>query len=154
MRQRDPFIPVLFLTASDDEDIEADALTLPGRGKREFVRKPCGREAFQIRVQEMVGKNRFRFGPHAMIDISMHTATIDGRKTPRHLQPQVCNLAVVFERNENITLSRAELIRQWGGSEGSLDETVRVLRRAVNDGRLTVIQNIHGTGYVYNPQGG
>ncbi|MDR1011093.1 MAG: response regulator, partial [Opitutaceae bacterium] len=26
MRQRDPFIPVLFLTASDDEDIEADAL--------------------------------------------------------------------------------------------------------------------------------
>jgi CheY-like chemotaxis protein len=54
MRQLDPSIPVLFLTASDDEDIEADALNLPGTGKMDFVRKPCGKKAFQIRVREMV----------------------------------------------------------------------------------------------------
>jgi DNA-binding response OmpR family regulator len=70
------------------------------------------------------------------------------------LEPQVCNLAVVFDRNENTTLSRAELIRQWGGGEGALDETVRLLRMAVNDSDRTIIETIHGTGYVYNPQGG
>jgi DNA-binding response OmpR family regulator len=70
------------------------------------------------------------------------------------LEPQVCNLVVVFDRNENITLSRAELIRQWGGGEGALDETVSRLRRAVNDGDRTIIKTIHGTGYVYSPQGG
>jgi DNA-binding response OmpR family regulator len=91
---------------------------------------------------------------HAVIDTSMHTATIDGDETPRRLEPQVCNLAVVFDRNENIPLSRAELIRQWSGGEGALDETVHVLREAVNDGNHTIIQTIHGTGYVYNPQGG
>jgi DNA-binding response OmpR family regulator len=154
MRKLDPFIPVLFLTASDNEDIEADALELPGEGKREFVRKPCGRRAFQIRVRRMARNGRFRFGPHAMIDISMHTATIDGDVTPRHLPSSVLDLAVVFDRNENITLSRVKLIAQWGGGEGALDETVRLLRRAVNDGDRTIIKTIHGTGYVYNPQGG
>jgi DNA-binding response OmpR family regulator len=154
MRRLDPSIPVLFLTASDNEDIERDALELSGKGERDFVRKPCGKKAFQLRVRRIARNNRFRFGPHAVIDKNRHTATIDGEETPRHLEPQVCNLAVVFARNENITLNRAELIRQWGGGAGALDETIHRLRRAVNDNNHTIIRTIHGTGYVYNPQGG
>ncbi|MDR0352006.1 MAG: response regulator, partial [Opitutaceae bacterium] len=133
MRGHDPAIPVLFLTASEDEDIEADALKLPRDGKRDFVRKPCGKAAFQLRAREMARNNRFPFGPHAMIDKSTHTATIAGDKTPRHLAPQVCNLAVVFDRNKNTVLSRAELLKQWGGGEASLDESIYRLRNAVND---------------------
>jgi DNA-binding response OmpR family regulator len=151
MRRLDPSVSVLFLTASDNEDIEVDALKLPGEGERDFVRKPCGKKAFQLRVRRIARNNQFPFGPHAVIDKREHTATIIGGETPRHLTPQVLDLAVVFARNKNICLSRAELIAQWGWDGGSLDESVRRLREAVNDVGHTIIETIRGTGYIYKP---
>lgn len=149
MRRLDPDVPVLFLTAGNDEEIEADALQLPGNGKTGFSRKPCGMRAFQLRAQEMARNNQFPLGPRAMINTSTHEALIIGEKEPRRLPPQVLDLAVVFDRNRDVRLSRAELVRQWGWDEASLDECIRKLRDAINDDARTIIKTIHGTGYIY-----
>ncbi|MDF9828104.1 DNA-binding response OmpR family regulator [Ereboglobus sp. PH5-10] len=149
MRRLDPDVPVLFLTAGNDEEIEADALELPGHGKTGFTRKPCGMKAFQLRAREMARNNQFPFGPRAVINTSTHTATITGAKESKRLSPQVLDLAVVFARNKDVSLSRAELVRQWGWDEASLDECIRKLRDAVNDADRTTIKTIHGTGYIY-----
>jgi DNA-binding response OmpR family regulator len=149
MRKLDPAVPVLFLTGSGDEEIEPDALQLSGKGEKDFVRKPCGKKAFQLRVQRMLLEDRFPFGPRAFIDTNTRTATIIGEEEPRHLPPQVFDLAVVFSQNPNTRLPRERLIALWGWGEGSLDESVSRLREAVGDKARTTIKNIHGAGYIY-----
>ena len=158
IRRLDPTLPVLFLTASSDEEIEAKALKL----KTSFTRKPCGMEAFLIRVREM-DRHQFPFGPQAVINADTCTVTVTititkGKKKEekeeqeeRHIPPQVRDLAVVLNRNKGIPLSRVELVRQWGWNESSLDECIRKLREAVDDNEHTIIKTIHGTGYMYDP---
>jgi len=153
MRSLDPGVPVLFLTASNDEDIEASALELPGAGKTSFTRKPCGMKAFQLRARQMGRHYLIPFGPRAVINKNTHEVTITGEKAPRHLSPQVLDLALVFDRNKGVAMNRLQLVNQWGWDEGSLEQCINVLRQAVGDTdrKRPVIATIRGTGYLYNP---
>ncbi|MDR2429484.1 MAG: response regulator transcription factor [Puniceicoccales bacterium] len=152
MRKLDSSLPVLFLSASGNEDIEADALKLHGRGKCDFVRKPCGKKAFQIRVSQIARNTHLLFGPNVSIDQSSRTVIIVGETKPRQLTQQVFDLAMVFHQNENRELTRQKLIDLWGWEAGCLDESISRLRKALNDEQRNLIKTVHGIGYIYKPQ--
>jgi len=151
MRQLDPGAPVLFLTASLDEDIEADALQLPGHGAKAFSRKPCGMRAFQLRAQQMGRNSVFRFGPRAVINKNTRAVTITGEKNPRPISGQVFDLAQVFNQNKGKTLTYATLVAQWGWDEISLADSVSRLRKAAGDDTHAIIKTVQGAGYIYDP---
>ncbi|MDR2513326.1 MAG: response regulator transcription factor [Puniceicoccales bacterium] len=152
MRRLDASLPVLFLSASGNEAIEADALKLHGQGKCDFVRKPCGKKAFQIRVSQIARNTHLLFGPNVSIDQSSRTVIIVGETEPRQLTQQIFDLAMVFHQNENRELTRQKLIDLWGWEAGCLDESISRLRKALNDEQRSLIKTIHGIGYIYKPQ--
>ena len=149
--QRDRHVPVLMLTARDDE---TDLLVGLAVGADDYLTKPFSMRELEARVAAILRRvtgvaterGRIRLAD-VVLDESTRLATRAG--DPVHLTPTEFDLVVALARRRGAVRTREQLLADvWGYRDGSgvrtVDSHVRALRRKLGD---DVIRTVHGVGY-------
>ena len=152
--QRDRHVPVLMLTARDDE---TDLVVGLAVGADDYLTKPFSMRELVARTQALLRRVDALAGraPSRTLrlddDIEVDT---EGRRVRQHgevvhLTPTEFDLLVGFAERPGKVLTRERLlIDVWGYRDGSgartVDSHVRALRRKLGDG---VVRTVHGVGY-------
>lgn len=152
--QRERHVPVLMLTARDDE---TDLVVGLAVGADDYLTKPFSMRELVARVQAlfrrmdaMSGKTATRhleLDDHVEIDIDARRVRQRGEVV--HLTPTEFDLLVRLAERPDRVLTREQLLRDvWGYRDGSgartVDSHVRALRRKLGD---RTIRTVHGVGY-------
>jgi DNA-binding response OmpR family regulator len=145
-------VPVLFLTARDDE---VDRIAGFEVGADDYVVKPFSPKEVVARVQAILRRARpgrpstaIKLDHGIVVDAERREATVDGE--PVALATQEFELLVFLARNRGLALTRQQLLDgAWGldfhGDERTVDVHVRQLRRKLGDGLGLV--TVWGVGY-------
>ncbi|WP_205471704.1 response regulator transcription factor [Nocardioides sp. SYSU D00038] len=156
--QRERPVPVLMLTARDDE---ADVLTGLGVGADDYLTKPFRMRELVARVAallrrveraaELVAADREAEPLLRLGALSVHTGTrrvhLGGAEV--HLTPTEFDLLVCLVRAGGHVLTREHLLAEvWGWPDGSgtrtVDSHVKALRAKIGGGW---VRTVHGVGY-------
>ena len=149
--RRSSDVPVLFLTARDDEIDRILGLEI---GADDYVTKPFSPREIVARVKAVLRRgrgsgpgNRSDYGPIA-VDLERREVTCDGR--PVALATQEWALLAALVDNEGIALSRQQLLDlawgpDWIGDPRTVDVHVRQLRRKLGDD--LPLATVRGIGY-------
>ena len=144
-------VPVLFLTARDDEVDRVLGLEM---GADDYVTKPFSPREIVARIKAVLRRGRtettatkIEFGPLA-IDLGRHEAAIDGSEVL--LAGQEWALLSAFLNNKGNVLSRQQLLdlawgTDWIGDPRTVDVHVRQLRRKLGDD--LPLATVRGIGY-------
>ncbi|MGI9599272.1 MAG: response regulator transcription factor [Acidimicrobiales bacterium] len=144
-------VPVLFLTARDDEVDRVLGLEM---GADDYVTKPFSPREIVARIKAVLRRGRAdstpmrsMFGPLA-IDLARHEATIEG--APVALASQEWALLEALIANQGMALSRQQLLdsawgADWIGDPRTVDVHVRQLRRKLGDD--LPLATVRGIGY-------
>ena len=156
--QRDRAVPVLVLTARDDEEDLVLGLRL---GADDYMTKPFSPRELVARVHAILRRANGDTAPDGPITagtLEIHPATrrvvVNGIEV--HLTPTEFDLLVCLARAEGAVFTRDQLLQQvWGYRDGSgartVDSHVRSLRRKLGDG---VVRTVHAVGYAFGPAAG
>jgi DNA-binding response OmpR family regulator len=150
--QRDRHVPVLMLTALDDE---TDMLVGLRVGADDYMTKPFSPRELVARVQAILRRVDSAGESHdrpievgdVVIEPQRRIARLDGEEV--HLTATEFDLVVCLARAEGGVLTRERLLSEiWGYRDGSgartVDSHVRSIRRKLGDG---VVRTVHGVGY-------
>lgn len=144
-------VPVLFLTARDDEIDRVLGLEL---GADDYVTKPFSPREVVARVNAILRRGRIEsvastvaFGSIS-IDLDRHEASLDGQ--PVTLATQEFRLLTFLCENVGVVLSRQQLLdgawgEGWIGDTRTVDVHVRQLRKKLGDD--LPLATIRGAGY-------
>ena len=148
--QADRPVPVLMLTARDDE---TDELVGLGVGADDYLTKPFSMRVLVARVAALLRRvdrpqppGRLVLGD-VVVDLAARQVTRDGVEV--HLTRTEFDLLVALGSRPRTALSREVLLEQvWGWQDASgtrtVDSHVKALRRKVGD---DLIRTVHGVGY-------
>ena len=152
--QRDRHVPVLMVTARDDE---TDLVVGLAVGADDYLTKPFSMRELVARVQALLrrvdalaGRSTTRtlqLDDDIEVDIEARRVRHHGELV--HLTPTEFDLLVGFAERPGKVLTRERLLVEvWGYRDGSgartVDSHVRALRRKLGDG---VVRTVHGVGY-------
>jgi DNA-binding response OmpR family regulator len=154
--QRERQVPVLMLTARDDE---ADVLVGLGVGADDYMTKPFSPRELVARVRALLRRverrpehpqDGIRHGA-LHLDPAARRVTVDGDE--KHLTPTEFELLRVLAVRPGTVLTREQLLAEvWGWRDGSghrtVDSHIRGLRSKVGAG---VVRTVHGVGYALEP---
>ncbi|MGB5758825.1 MAG: response regulator transcription factor [Acidimicrobiales bacterium] len=144
-------VPVLFLTARDDE---VDRILGLEMGADDYVTKPFSPREIVARIKAVLRRGRAEttttragFGP-LVVDLARHQATIDDLEVP--LASQEWALLETLVNNQGMVLSRQQLLdsawgAHWIGDPRTVDVHVRQLRRKL--GPDLPLATVRGIGY-------
>jgi DNA-binding response OmpR family regulator len=150
--QRDRPVPVLMLTARDDE---ADVLVGLGVGADDYMTKPFSPRELVARIKALLRRVERR--PEApgeaialgalRVDPAARRVTIAGEE--KHLTPTEFDLLKTLARRPGVVFTREQLLAEvWGWRDGSgqrtVDSHIRGLRRKLGSG---LVRTVHGIGY-------
>ena len=151
--QADRPVPVIFLTAKDEE---ADVLVGLGVGADDYVTKPFSPRELVARVQAVLRRTA-RAAPvaaSARVPVGADVLDLDGRRLLRDgaevpLTPTELDLLAALAARPGRAFSRDELLVEvwaWrdGGSTRTVDSHVAALRRKLGPG---VVRTVTGHGY-------
>ncbi|MDQ3991018.1 MAG: response regulator transcription factor [Actinomycetota bacterium] len=157
--QRERPIPVLMLTARDDE---TDVLVGLGMGADDYMTKPFSPRELVARVKALLRRVDRAPPPTGQpvevaglrVDPSTRRATVDGREV--HLTPIEFDLVYLLASRPGVVFSRERLLSEvWGYRDGSgartVDSHVRSVRRKLGPER---IRTVHGVGYALEGEAG
>ena len=153
--QQDRPVPVLMLTAKDDE---SDLLVGLAVGADDYITKPFSMKELVARVQVILRRGarsaepivepteRLLVGDIA-IDVGRRRVERDGALV--HLTPTEFDLLAFLARRPGVVFPRDALLAEvWGYADGSgprtVDSHVRSIRRKLGS---DVIRTVHGVGY-------
>lgn len=152
--QRDRHVPVMMLTARDDE---TDLVVGLAVGADDYLTKPFSMRELVARVQALLrrvdalaGRSPTRTLELADgIEIDVEARRVRHRGEEVHLTPTEFDLLVGLADRPGKVLTRERLLLDvWGYRDGSgartVDSHVRALRRKLGDG---VVRTVHGVGY-------
>jgi DNA-binding response OmpR family regulator len=150
--QRDRPVPVLMLTARDDE---TDVLVGLGVGADDYMTKPFSPRELVARVKALLRRVERHPGPEAapvrVGDLEVDPAARQVRRggEPIDLTRTEFDLLRHLAGRPGVVLSRERLLAEvWGYRDGSgartVDSHVRALRRKLGS---DVIRTVHGVGY-------
>jgi DNA-binding response OmpR family regulator len=153
--QRDRHVPVLMLTALDDE---TDLLVGLKVGADDYLTKPFSPRELVARIQSILRRVDAARTPDLAdeevlkvggveLEVGPRVAKVDGE--PVHLTATEFDLVVTLGRAGGAVRSREQLLADvWGYRDGSglrtVDSHVRAIRRKLGD---DVIRTVHGVGY-------
>ena len=152
--QRDAHVPVLMVTARDDETDLVIGLAV---GADAYLTKPFSMRELVARVQAIL--RRSEAGSRSVPTHPLGLAggievDVDARRVRRdgevvHLTPTEFDLMVCLAEKPGRVLTREKLLHEvWGYRDGSgartVDSHVRALRRKLGDG---IVRTVHGVGY-------
>jgi DNA-binding response OmpR family regulator len=155
--QRDRPVPVLMLTARDDE---ADVLVGLGVGADDYVTKPFSPRELVARVRALLRRVERRPGPAGeavrvgVLEIDPATRRVELRGAPIHLTPTEFDLLGLLAGRPGVVFTREQLLAEvWGYRDGSghrtVDSHVRGLRRKLGP---ELVRTVHGIGYALEPE--
>ncbi len=145
-------VPVLFLTARDDE---VDRILGLEMGADDYVTKPFSPREIVARIKAVLRRGGIQREPSASADygsvqvsVERREVTVDGQPVALATQEQA--LLEVLVRNEGVVMSRQQLLDQawgedWVGDPRTVDVHVRQLRRKLGDDLPLV--TVRGFGY-------
>ncbi|MEL6983445.1 MAG: response regulator transcription factor [Actinomycetota bacterium] len=149
--RRSSDVPVLFLTARDDE---IDRILGLEMGADDYVTKPFSPREIVARIKAVLrrgrgpsGETRADYGPIA-VDLERQEVTNEGQ--PVALATQEWALLAALVGNTGIALSRQQLLdlawgTDWIGDPRTVDVHVRQLRRKLGDD--LPLATVRGVGY-------
>jgi len=150
--QRERPVPVLMLTARDDE---ADVLVGLGVGADDYMTKPFSPRELVARIKALLRRVDRRPEPPGdaialgvlRLDPAARRVTIAGEE--RHLTPTEFDLLKTLARRPGAVFTREQLLAEvWGWRDGSgqrtVDSHIRGLRRKLGSG---LVRTVHGIGY-------
>jgi DNA-binding response OmpR family regulator len=152
--QRDRHVPVLMLTARDDE---TDLVVGLAVGADDYLTKPFSMRELVARVQALLRRVDALAGratPRSLRLDGDIEVDVESRRVRRggdlvHLTPTEFDLLVGLAERPGRVLTRERLLVDvWGYRDGSgartVDSHVRALRRKLGD---SVVRTVHGVGY-------
>lgn len=152
--QRDRHVPVLMLTARDDETDLVIGLAV---GADDYLTKPFSMRELVARVQALFRRIDALAGTTPSraleldegIEVDVDTRRVRQQGDLVHLTPTEFDLLVTLAERPGRVLTRERLLAEvWGYRDGSgartVDSHVRALRRKLGDG---VVRTVHGVGY-------
>jgi two-component system OmpR family response regulator len=159
VRQHQPDVPVVFLTARDSVEDRVAGLTAGGD---DYVTKPFSLEEVVARLRGQLrraGATARRESP--VLTVGDLTLDEDSHEVFRGIE-EIALTATEFEllrylmRNPRRVLSKAQILdRVWnydfGGQANVVELYISYLRKKVDAGRAPMIHTMRGAGYVLKP---
>jgi DNA-binding response OmpR family regulator len=165
LRQSDPDIPILILSAKGQETDKVKGLQF---GADDYMTKPFGLKELLARIEALLRRRQLRAGGAAAaaetvrragpieLDISARRATIWGR--PLELTSREYDLLAWFVTHPDRVFSREQLLEAvWGsryfGTARTVDNFVARLRNHLGDDadEPRHLETVRGSGYRFNP---
>jgi DNA-binding response OmpR family regulator len=157
IRQKDPGIPIVFLTA---KSMKQDTLAGFESGADDYMTKPFSMEELILRIQAVLRRANGVERPEPEPErYQLGKSQFDPRKqvlrTPvgeRRLTTKESELLRLLCQHQNKVLERNEALRQvWGNdsyfSGRSMDVYIAKLRKYLREDPLVEIINVHGQGF-------
>lgn len=159
LRQENPGLPVLLLTAKDAVEDRIAGLTAGGD---DYVTKPFSIEEVVLRLRALLrrtGVTTVDSGAQLVVgdlvlDEDSHEVTRAGQ--PIALTSTEFELLRFMMRNAKRVLSKAQILdRVWsydfGGRSNIVELYISYLRKKIDNGREPMIHTLRGAGYVLKP---
>lgn len=159
MRDEDPTLPVLFLTARDAVEDRVAGLTAGGD---DYVTKPFSLEEVVARVRALMRRSvQLQEDEESVLRVGDLTLDEDSHEVMRG-SDEISLTATEFEllrflmRNPKRVLSKAQILdRVWhydfGGQANVVELYISYLRKKIDAGRTPMIHTMRGAGYVLKP---
>ncbi len=163
--RRDSSVPIMFLTARQDE---VDKVVGLDAGGDEYVTKPIGIAELAARVRALLRRsastveprraNEFRI-EHVYLDADGHRVEVRGKEIS--ITPREFDLLHILMANAGRALPRQHILdsvwgTDWFGDENVVEVFVRQLRRKIEDDpdKPRLIETVRGVGYRFaSPKG-
>ncbi len=162
VRQRDPDVPIIVLSAKGQETDKVSGLAL---GADDYVVKPFGLKELLARIDAALRRRRSRgeTGPHkgtrkfgdAELDLQARRLTVGGREVT--LTTREFDLLAFFVAHPGRVYSREHLMQAvWGaryfGTARTVDNFIARLRSHIGDDadRPRHLETVRGVGYRFN----
>jgi DNA-binding response OmpR family regulator len=150
--QRNRAVPVLMLTARDDE---ADVLVGLGVGADDYMTKPFSQRELVARIKALLRRvqrrpeppgEAVRIGP---LRLDPEARTVAVHDDEKHLTPTEFDLLRTLAARPGAVFTREQLLAEvWGWRDGSgqrtVDSHIRGLRRKLGS---ELVRTVHGIGY-------
>ncbi|AIF40024.1 transcriptional regulator [Dermacoccus nishinomiyaensis] len=161
MRDEDPTLPVLFLTARDAVEDRVAGLTAGGD---DYVTKPFSLEEVVARVRALLRRSvQLAEEETSLLAVGDLTLDEDSHEVMRagteiNLTATEFELLRFLMRNPKRVLSKAQILdRVWhydfGGQANVVELYISYLRKKIDAGREPMIHTMRGAGYVLKPAG-
>lgn len=143
-------IPTVMLSARGEE---YDKLLGFELGIEDYVTKPFSPKELMARIKVILKRDNKEHQKYIyetlVVDIVAHTVTIDDKEI--ELTPKEYDLLVNFFQNENVALSREQLLSTiWGydffGDDRTVDTHIKMLRNKLGKYR-NIIKTVRSVGY-------
>lgn len=143
-------IPTIMLSARGEE---YDKLLGFELGIEDYVTKPFSPKELMARIKVILKRDNKEHQKYIyetlIVDIVAHTVTIDDKEI--ELTPKEYDLLVNFFQNENVALSREQLLSTiWGydffGDDRTVDTHIKMLRNKLGKYR-NIIKTVRSVGY-------
>jgi two-component system, OmpR family, response regulator len=159
LREADPGVCVLFLTARDAVEDRVAGFTAGGD---DYVTKPFSLEEVLARLRGLLRRSaRGQARDGELLSVADLTMDEDAREVRRGGEPieltaTEFELLRYFLRNPRRVLSKAEILdRVWrydfGGQAHVVELYVSYLRKKIDAGRVPLIHTVRGVGYALRP---
>ena len=159
LREQNPNLPVLFLTARDAVEDRIAGLTAGGD---DYVTKPFSLEEVVLRLRALLRRTHVAAeAAGAVLVVGDLTLDEDSREVHRggelvELTATEFELLRFLMRNARRVLSKAQILdRVWnydfGGQANIVELYVSYLRKKIDVGRAPMIHTLRGAGYVLKP---
>ncbi len=163
IRSRDKAIPVLFLSAKNEE---IDVVAGLEMGADDFLRKPFGRQEFLARVRAALRRVAARSSARRQLIMGDLTVFPDELRATRNgtaieLSPRETSILCLLHERAGCPVSRDALLdRCWGleyfPDSRTLDQHILVLRKKVeiDPAQPRIIETVRGVGYRFRSDEG
>jgi DNA-binding response OmpR family regulator len=147
-------VPVIMLSARTDEYDKLHGFDL---GVDDYVTKPFSPKELIARIKAVSGrqktKEKYKVGTLEIDDLA-HTVYVESKKV--ELTPKEYDLLLYLIQNENIALSREQLLSQvWGydfyGDDRTIDTHIKTLRNHLKENRKFIV-TVRGMGYKFETE--
>ena len=154
LRDGGDFVPVLFLTARDDQ---ADRIRGFATGGDDYLTKPFSVDELVLRVAAILRRAGLA-APTDLLTVGTLTLDVAGAEARRdgeliELSPTEFRLLEYLMLNVNAVVSKAQILvsvwdEAYDGAENVVEQYIGYLRRKIDDGRAPMIHTKRGLGYV------
>ncbi len=162
VRQRQPHVPVLFLTARDAVEDRVTGLTAGGD---DYVTKPFSLEEVVARVRALLRRAgasaRTSTSTLVVGDLELDEDSHEVRRGGDEISLTATEFELLryLMRNPRRVLSKAQILdRVWsydfGGQSNVVELYISYLRKKIDAGREPMIHTMRGAGYVLKPATG
>ncbi len=146
-------IPTIMLSARTDEYDKLHGFDL---GIDDYLTKPFSPKELIARIKVVANRrgntnvSKYKFGTLEIDDLA-HTVLVDNKKID--LTPKEYDLLLYLVQNENIALSREQLLSKvWGydffGDDRTIDTHIKTLRNSLKENRKYIV-TVRGMGYKF-----